>query len=241
MLYARNRVTPFVLLFEGRAGSTFLIEHLDSHPQIRARKEILGPLRKDPPEAQLSCTRRALTRPLLGRYKAVGFKTKLRILTDPVGFSRLLHELDARVIHLRRRNRVKEALSELLSNILKERVNDYNIYDPNQRLDPIHVNGREFNWTLRLREDLDSRLNDYISGFKLPILPLFYEDLLLGLEGELEKIFDFFGVKPRRTTSNMVKHTHEDLKKVILNFEEIKKSYLNTEYETMFDEVLLSN
>ncbi|MCF8063144.1 MAG: hypothetical protein K9M82_11550 [Deltaproteobacteria bacterium] len=241
MLYHRNQITPFVLLFEGRAGSTFLIEHLDSHPQIRARKEILGPLRKDPPRAQLERTRNVLTRGLVSRYKAMGFKTKLRILTDPAGFSNLLHELDVKIIHLKRKNRVKEALSELLSNILKEKINDYNIYSSEERLDPIHVDYREFNWTLRLREDLDSKLNDYISTMKLPVLPIFYEDLLLGLDDQLKKIFQFIDVKNSKTKSGMVKHTNEDLRKVITNFDEIKKKYLNTDYEMMFDEVLFSN
>lgn len=241
MLYHRNQVTPFVLLFEGRAGSTFLIEHLDSHPQIRAHKEILGPLRKDPPQAQLDRTRDVLTRRLIHRYKAVGFKTKLRILNDPEGFSALLHELDVKIIHLKRRNRVKEALSELLSNILKSRINDYNIYDSKKRLDPIHLDYKKFNWTLRFREDLDSKLDEYISKLKLPVLSIIYEDILLGLDDQLNRIFSFINVKKAKTYSKMVKHTNEDLKKVITNFSEIKDQYVHTKYETMFDEVLLSH
>ena len=122
MLYFRKSVNRFVILFEGRAGSTYLTELLNSHPNIRAHMEILGPLRNDLPIAQLQRTRKTLMAPIIGRFGAVGFKTKLRILTDSKAFAELLKELGVKIINLQRKNKVKEALSEISSNILKEKI-----------------------------------------------------------------------------------------------------------------------
>jgi hypothetical protein len=38
--------------------------------------------------------------------------------------------------------------------------------------------------------------------------------------------------------SRTLKHTNDDLRQVILNFDELRSDYVGTPYECMFDEVL---
>ena len=239
MLYFRKNVCSFVILFEGRTGSSYLTEHLDSHPNIRAHMEILGPLKNDPPIAQLQRTRKTLMPPVIGRHGAVGFKTKLRILTDPDAFAELLKKLRVKIIYMQRRNKVKEALSEITSNILKQKIDNYNIYDESQRVGAIHVDLKDFDWTIRFREEMDGKLNSYVSNLQLPTLPVFYEDLLLDLKKELRRIFSFLSVPYKKTGSKMQKHTQDDLRQALSNYDEIKAYYTSTKYQNMFDEVLV--
>jgi len=92
MLFRGNKISHFVLLFEGRTGSSYLIESLDAHPHVRAKGEYLVKLRDKGAEAQLSWAKRSLTTSFITRYRAVGFKTKLRDILNPEKFRALLIE-----------------------------------------------------------------------------------------------------------------------------------------------------
>src|SRR5262249_43296180 len=122
----RAAVEPrrFVLLFEGRSGSTYLMESLDAHPQVVAAHEILTELKLEPDVArlQLERTRAFLTEPRDGAIAAVGFKTKLADVVDRDAFAALLRALDVRIIHLRRRNLIKLALSVLNAKRLRQAI-----------------------------------------------------------------------------------------------------------------------
>ena len=111
-LFLRRSVTPFVILFEGRTGSSYLVTSLSEHPNVRAGWEELVRLKALGHEAQAEWTRKALTAPLIGRFGAVGFKTKLRDIADPTQFSQLMRDRNVKIIHMQRRNRVKVAISE---------------------------------------------------------------------------------------------------------------------------------
>ena len=235
MLYLKRQVYPFVILFEGRTGSTFLTEHLDSHPYIRAHMEILSPYKNDVPIAQLRKAREILTPSIISRHKAVGFKTKLRIITDPSAFADLLHELNVRIIYLQRRNPIKVVLSAINSNLLKKQINDFNVYSKGQKMGALKIDIKKFDRKLKEREELDSKLEHYVNSLDLPILPLFYEDLIRDQDKELRRISDFLNVQYKKTEAKVLKHTKDDLHEAILNFEEVKSYYSGTKYERMFD------
>ena len=48
-----QNITRFVLLFEGRTGSTFIMNALDSHPQVISQGEILVRQTADEQEATI--------------------------------------------------------------------------------------------------------------------------------------------------------------------------------------------
>ncbi len=234
MIYVRSQVVPFVILFEGRTGSTYFCQHLQSHPRIKAGLEILGPLRERPAAEQIAFARQALTPPLIGRHKAVGFKTKLRILDEAAPFAALLKELNVRVIYMQRRNRIKVTVSAICSNMLKEKVNDFNVYSEKDRLGRVTIPPEEFDRTLTEREVLDQELNDFVTGLELPTLEIFYEDVLESVERQVERVCEFLEVPYQKTHSDMVKASSDNLQEMLENFDELKSRYAGTPYEAMF-------
>lgn len=239
-LYLRRSVTPFVILFEGRTGSSYLVTSLSKHPNVRAGWEELVQLKPLGHEAQTEWTRKALTAPLIGRFGAVGFKTKLRDIAAPMQFSQFLRERNVKIIHMQRRNRVKVAISEINCNVLHARTGNYNVYKKDDRLPPIRIEVPEFMSTLAMREQLDSDLKRFVDGLYLPTLDVYYEDLLLDEPGTLQTIYEYIGVAPRMTKGSSYKNTDDDLRNALLNFEELKAAVSGTPYEEMFDEVLVN-
>jgi hypothetical protein len=76
---------------------------------------------------------------------------------------------------------------------------------------------------------------------QLPTLRICYEDLLTERDQVLNSLFAFLKVRPMTLEGKTLKHTSDDLRDVILNFEGLRQLYQGTSYEPMFDEVLVSS
>jgi LPS sulfotransferase NodH len=238
----RFQVTPFVILFVERAGSTFLTTALKSHPQVLALTEKLDAMKKDGKTAaeQLAWTRAFLTPPLIGRHRAIGFKTKLLDVLDPSGFAAVLRERRCKIIQLQRRNSVKAAVSTLNARRQWKVSGNWNLLSESTRLPPFEVDPAEFDTVLAQREEWDQQLEDYAATLQLPTLRLWYEDLLADEGVFVEEALTFLTGERRRLQGSTLKNTGDDLKTAILNFDELRKRYVGTRYEPMFDEVQLT-
>ncbi|WJW75841.1 hypothetical protein QVG61_01765 [Thiohalobacter sp. IOR34] len=239
MFYPRSRMTRFVLLFEGRTGSSYLISSLNAHPRVLALEEELRRFKAEGHAAQARWVEQALRLPLLGRRLSRGFKTKLRDIAEPQRFAELLRQQQVRILYMRRRNRIKTVVSALRSRMLKEKTNQYNAYRPEERLGPVEIPLDQFDRLLIQRERLDAELDAFVEGLGLPTLPLFYEDILLDEDGLLRRLYAFLGVPPRRTRGVSFKNTSDDLRQSVLNFDALRAAYADTAYAAMFDEVLV--
>lgn len=238
-LYFRNTVTRFVILFEGRTGSSYLVSSLATHPRVRAEGEALVRLKDLGHDAQADWVRRTLAAPLLGKWGAIGFKTKLRDIADREQFAELLREQGVKIIHMQRRNRVKVAISEINCNVLYERTKQYNVYKKEDRLPAIRIEVPDFKEILSMRERLDEELKHFVDGLRLSVMNVFYEDLLLDEENTLNGIYQYLGVPSRMTKGASYKNTSDNLRDALLNFDELRASVAGTSYEKMFDEVLV--
>ncbi|NNC86882.1 MAG: hypothetical protein HKN82_00320 [Akkermansiaceae bacterium] len=238
-----DNLARFVVLFEGRSGSTFFIEALDSHPRIRAHKELLAEVKKKvergkaEPEDQAECLRRLFV-PGDHDYDAIGFKTKYKDILDPEGFARLIGEYDARVILLQRRNRIKLMVSLMNAVRLNAATGDWNLYSESDRQPMLHVDLEQFAGWLQRTEKANAAMNDYADRLERPMLRLCYEDLLMKPGPSFERICEFLGVPPAGMQAQCKKNTSDDLREVVENFEELKAAFAGTPYEEMFDEVL---
>ncbi|HRY28778.1 MAG TPA: hypothetical protein P5079_01930 [Elusimicrobiota bacterium] len=232
------QVRRYVILFEGRTGSSYLTELFWSHPRIRARSEGLAAIYHDGGTAaeQLCWARAALTPPVLGRFSAVGFKTKVHEMFDPRRMAELFRAKNAHVFHMQRRNRIKLLLSEINALRLSQKTGQWNIYREEDRLPPVRVDPEEFRFLLKGREEREQKLTDYVAALGLPTLPVFYEDLVREKEKTLDRIFSFLGIEPRALRAKMIKHNSEDLREVIENFDDLRSRFVGTPYEPMFDE-----
>ena len=239
--YLRHQVTPFVILFIERDGSTYMIGMLNSHPEIETVYERFAVMRQKGQSGreQLAWAREFFTPPFIGRTAAMGFKTKLVDVLEPEGFAQLLHEKQCRIIHMRRRNRVKAVVSKINARRLYEATGNWNLYDKSDRRPPLAVDPDHFAELLQEREELDDALHTYVERLDLPTLSVCYEDLLQDRDNILQTIFAFLGVRPYPVEETTMKHTKDDLREALENFDELRALYEGTEYERMFDEVLV--
>src|SRR5690606_27271948 len=97
----------------------------------------------------------------------------------------------------------------------------------------------EFHQYLEEREQAEQALDDYVQRLQLPTLPIAYEELLVDRDAVLASVFSFLGVEPHPVTEKTMKHTRDDLREVVTNFDELRESVAGTPYATMFDEVLV--
>jgi hypothetical protein len=241
MFYSRSQVVKFVVLMMGRTGSSYLITALDSHPMIRARGERLVQLKNaGRSQAQLTKARRMLTPWPICTYRALGYKTKLIDILDLEGFASLLRQNDARIISLRRHNAIKWTISILNHIRLLTRTGKHNLGSEKDRPGPIQVDLDEFNKYLEYYRQRYALIDTFINTLDLPVLHLFYEDFLSAEEATFNEVFSYLDVPPRPVRPETVKITSDDLRQAVINFEQLRAAYLGTEYEAMFDEVILS-
>jgi LPS sulfotransferase NodH len=236
----RPQVTPFVIMFVERAGSTFLVTALKSHPDVMATTEKFDALRKEGKGAaeQLEWAREYLTPPLVGKHRAIGFKTKLVDVLDREGFASLLHERKCKIIRLQRRNAVKAAISTINAKRQYDKSGYWNLLQESTRLPAFEVDPEWFDSLLREREELDRDLEQYVTDLRLPTLTMVYEDLLQDRDAFVNRVLEFIDVEVLPLPSATLKNTKDDLREAILNFDQLKAKYAGTKYEPMFDEVL---
>lgn len=241
MTFLPKEITPFVLIFDGRCGSTYLIECLDSHPQIRANMETLCALKekKKSAQEQLDWLRCFLAPEEGGPYKALGLKTKLRDVLDVGRFSQILQELSVHIIHLQRRNLVKSTVSYFNSVRLRDKTGDWNLYDSEHQPTALTLEVQKFDtWLKRI----ESRLNEeeeFVDRLRLPTLTLYYEDFLMDSPGLFKRAFAFLGVGDLPVQGKALKATSDNLRHAIANFDELRSHYSSTFYGPMFDEILI--
>jgi hypothetical protein len=227
----------FVILFQGRSGSTYLTEALDSHPQVRCEVERLVPLRGQGSAAQLEWVDRYFHSSCNGAA-AVGFKTKLEDIVEPIAFADLLCQLQADLILLSRNNVVKMVVSWFNCERLFGSTGHWNLYPPGETLSPLELDAEKFDRRLRLVMQGKSRLADYVGQLPLRQLSLCYEDLLIDPHGVLAKTCQWLGVSALGLRGQCLKATNDDLRKAILNFDELYAKYIGTDFQPMLDEVL---
>jgi hypothetical protein len=191
-LYLKGQVTQFVMLFVGRVGSTYLTGLIGAHPNVRAMMDSLSEL-KDVNE-QLQWAREALTPPTIGKFGAVGFKTKPANVIDIDAFTRLVKDRNCKILQLTRRNRVKAVISHLNGKRLAEATGMWGLFDEDNRPKPFSIDPVEFNDVLKHRETVDKELEQYVKSLALPTLAFHYEDLLVNEPKVLTNIFSFLGV-----------------------------------------------
>lgn len=233
--------TPFVLLFQGRTGSTFITECLNDHPHIRMAAEVWGGWGFQVPPEDLPEFKRRQCQWLTDYYgppsdrniRAMGFKTKLDDVLDKPAFIRFLRERQLRIIHMTRRNVIKLVVSEINAQRLVETSGKWNIDDKDQRPGPFVLDLEEFEAKLEWRLQVERWLDAYIETINLPTLRLAYEDLLDDGEAFFEAIYDFINVRPHPASGNTVKSTPDDLSRIILNYDALLSKYKYTPYEPM--------
>lgn len=222
----------YIILFEGRTGSSMLIDHLSSHPRMVAKPELLVGKNEKEQRDWMAQLYNNNTDP---NIQAIGFKTKLRDVANPDAFHSLLEKHKVKVIYLYRENLVKLAVSRINALRLHAETKQWNLEAGQQQLPPIHVPVAQFEEALAFRRGYEETLQNFMQKVTRPTLRLTYETLLASPEEVFTAIFDFLGVDHYPLTSKLRKNTPDNLRDIILNFDELKAHYQGTELEAMFE------
>lgn len=241
-IYLRGQVTPFVILFIERDGSTFVVSMLSDHPDIEIVYERFAVMieQEKSGQEQLEWLDDFYSPSLINRMKAVGFKTKLKDILDMEGFTKMLHEKQVHVIHMQRRNIIKAIVSKINARRLHNKTGNWNLYKETNRLPPAVIDLDQFDAFLKEREERDRQLNEYVAGLDIPKITVCYEDLLQDRDAMLRQVFEFLNVKWVPVEAKTKKNTKDDLREVIENYDELRARYADTPYDALFDEVIVT-
>ncbi|MEN4012633.1 MAG: hypothetical protein ROW48_11400 [Bellilinea sp.] len=240
--FLKSQVTPYIILFIERDGSTYMTSLLTSHPDIEAVYERFAVLKQKGANGheQLSWARDFFTPRWINRYAAMGFKTKLVDVIDQEGFINLLCEKNVRIIQMQRRNQVKAVVSRINAKRLYEVSGKWNLYDEKERMPAFEIDHQIFDQYLQERIQADEELTRFTESFGLPTLKMVYEEILVNRDEILNKVFKFLNVRPYPVEAKTLKNTSDDLRNAVLNFDELKAKYSGTPFEAMFDEVIVA-
>lgn len=242
--------THFVILFEGRTGSSFAISALNSHPHVIAAEEALMDKSAGQQHAWIQKffrnphhTERIRTRvrtALLPHTRphivAAGFKTKLRCIQDRDAFREQLHAYECKIIYLDRRNTIKLALSGLNALRLYSLTGRYNRLKGESPLPPFAPTIEELEAAIAARQEKSEALEAFLKTLKLPLLTLYYEDMLQDRQAFFDTLLAFINAEPRTLESRFSKNSSDDLRDVLTNYKEIRDYFSAKGYGGMFDE-----
>jgi hypothetical protein len=159
---------------------------------------------------------------------------------DIDGFTSLLYENQCHIIELTRYNRIKGVISYLNGRRLAEVTGMWGLFDEANRPPPFSIDPDEFGEVLKRREKGDNDLKGYVSSLSLPQISLCYEDLLRDRDAVMNKIFSFLHIPSKQVKGKSFKITSDNLREIVVNFDELRAQYEGTEYAAMFDEIIVS-
>lgn len=230
-----NRIPPvkYVTLFPGRTGSTYLASHMQAHPQIVSRYEILG-RRATSWDRQFAMLKELFETKRDSAFKAIGFKTKIHAVLDRDVFTRYITDHQFRIIHLVRRNKLKFIISVVRAKMLRNAEGVSNIFQQNQEpIGPMEIPVEKFTRATK-RLNVAIRLQRFIDTLDLPKLKIAYEDLLNDEQKTLQAVWDFLDVEHVETQGVTRKNTPDDVRQAVTNLDEILQQH--PEFEEFVDQ-----
>lgn len=207
----------FVIFAQGRSGSTLLADLLNSHPQVYCADEILTWKRRDPTRYALACS--------VGHHgDTYGFKVKIYQLTeaqeiaDPGAWLRRMHAEGWAIIHLRRANVFRQALSSMVA--AQRRL--YHLEGSASAPAPVAIDaGQLLEQTLQ-RSHLCTAEAQALEG--IPHCSVVYEDDLLDPahhQRTASRVFEFLGLEEVTVSTGLRKIADTSLEQVVANADEV--------------------
>jgi LPS sulfotransferase NodH len=230
----------FAVVTRGRTGSHFLLSLLDSHPAVASRDEVVGEWRLRQPHSRAKIDELGVAGSLeeafrrrRWREKTVGIKFNYYQLEKPYAEKWHLRDIetarqflrdsrDIRIIHLKRRNRLRTVISMELA----ARTQQYIVRGSADR-----PAARTFSLApkrlVEMAELIGTQEEEYAGFFdQHASFDIYYEDLLANTKLECDRILGFLGVPNRPLEADTVKQNVRAPYEVLENYNELK-AYLD--------------
>jgi hypothetical protein len=160
--------------------------------------------------------------------EAVGFKVNYSQMNRYSGIASWIKQTDLNIIHLIRNNLLKRLVSHKIANIR-------NLCHSTQSVEPIkvHIAPETLIDDFRRRQKRFAKYtNRFKNTFKVPFLEVLYESLVADFNSEIQKVLKFLEIDTlKQLTSALVKVNPDSLEDIIENYNEVKQTLINTEFE----------
>jgi len=239
--------TKFIVLSEGRTGSTLLVHLLRSHRRIRMLGEELGEIALGNERTKRRIGRlgpvryvEQLLKPPLFK-KAAGFKLKYYYVSQEYGeqmgvdglpdvLDFLVSRRDIKIIHLKRLNRLKTLVSTRVARITGVYLDTGKREAPGEarfELMPERCE-RAFKRMEECETSFDNTFKDH------PMLEVHYEALVKERRHECDRILNFLGLPLRPLTTKTRKQRSTPLSETIANYKELSEHFRSTQWAGYF-------
>jgi hypothetical protein len=238
-----------VALFTGRTGTTFVQHSLNQHPDMRFEGEFLAEFTKepDPIPAQRERIRRFFAGE--GDAKVHAFKTKMQDVRSIGALRRHIMNGNCIVIHSFRNNIIKQAISgERSIRLVEEAKKNAGVNLPyNLTVRSVAQGVRPLGKAVLNKRKLDGAIAYFTKGEEalrkflesldgIHVIEIAYEELNADKQLVLDALTAYMGLDPFPWEETILKHTSDNLRDVIENFDEISEMYRGTPYYRMFFE-----
>jgi hypothetical protein len=144
----------------------------------------------------------------------------------------LKSDKDIKIIHLKRRNRLRTFVSFRVSGTTEQ----YRLFEESEKVEDIQIElspdecDEEFNQIGQWEREFDEAFRHHNT------LEVHYEDLVSHRDRECDRILDFLDVRCQPLRTRMLKQTKRPLPEIIANYRELKKHFTSTESEWFFED-----
>ena len=219
----------FVILAEGRSGSTLLVSLLNSSSQIYCDGEILNRSPVLFPSLFINMQASRCQSPVYG-FKLLDYQLeKVQNVNNPGQFMLNLYQSGYKFIYSTRRNRLYHALSQI--NAIKKKKLHHRLDDGNLEYSPIKVDIHELLYTMDVTEATTKRYKGFFEN--IPHLRLTYEENLQDSalhQATSDQVFSFLGLPSTPVKTILVKLMPSSLPDMVENYEELVKAVKETKY-----------
>ena len=239
-------VKKVILLFEGRTGSSLFGGLMNQHPNICFLGEELAEIKDQgwhaqqiwmdkyfDPDSGFTDVRRNKE-----KLKILGFKIKLRDIADPTRFREYILANDIQIIHMYRKNIVKQTLSSIRAMDLARSHGVYNLDASQAEKIPgkYRIPLQHFNNILLWITGCEWRLREFIASLGDSLnFRMSYEELISDIQGMASNVFCKLRVKPVAVKPVLIKITSDNMEDAIENYAEIKGFYSDSVLAGDFD------
>lgn len=207
-----------VVFAQGRTGSNLLESLLSSTGHFRRNGELLGPTRSEivSPLRFVRGLAKQTTEHFIFRVKVYHLGKDRKRPVDARAFLERLHAEDWKVIYLRRTNKVRHALS----NIVAVHRGDYHKFGREDEPLRVTVKCSELVWRVNGRLAFEAAEREALRG--RPHHEVIYEDDLADAsrhQATADRVLDYLGLEPRPVSTRHRKVNDVPLSELITNYD----------------------
>lgn len=221
-----KRYSPFLIVGHARTGTSLLHTYLNSHLNILSINE---PLSDKNNHQNLFSPKSIL-------IKVFGFKYFYEYIFDVEKRALLntfLRDNNIKIIKIHRKNMLRTLVSLKIAERTKEwsSIGDSKIQTENKQLT---LTKEECLLAFENYKNAAYLTDEVIKQYNSPCIEIDYDTLVEFPVETMAKVQQFLDVSESKPMSLLARQNPEDLKSLLLNFEELKQSFEHTEYQVYF-------